>query len=75
MNQVQLAKNFDCTPQHFNAVVKGRNDAGKRLAEKLSTVVGGALDIWMLTKHRASRKPMIDSYIRAFEKAHVGGKR
>jgi len=75
MNQVQLAKNFDCSHQHFNYVVKGRGDAGKKLAEKLSAVIGGTLDIWMLSKHRSSRKPMIDSYIKAFEKARNGGKR
>lgn len=75
MNQSQLSVNLGCSPQHFNAVVKGRNNAGVKLAEKLSSVVGGTLDIWMLGKHRKSRKPIIDSYIIAFGKAHNGGKK
>lgn len=72
MNQSQLANSLDCTPQHFNAVIKGRTDAGKKLASKLVTVVGGSIEIWMFRKYKPNRKPLVDSYLAAFKKAHLG---
>lgn len=72
MNQAQLARNLGCTPQHFNAVVRGRTDAGKGLAKKTKDMVGGELEFWMFSKYKATRKPLVDSYLKAFEKAHRG---
>lgn len=70
MKQKELAKTLGVTHQHFNAVVKGRSDAGKDLAQKACSMIGGTIDVWMLEKKRKSRKPIVDSYIEAFKKAH-----
>lgn len=72
MNQKQLAKHFDVSPEHFNAVVKGRKDAGKGLASKLVSIVGGALDTWMIEGCRNQRKEIVDRYISAFKSAVQG---
>ena len=69
MNQKMLAISFKVTQQHLNAVVKGRVDAGKKLASKMSSIVGGAMDIWMLDSHREERKAIVDNYLSAIKKA------
>jgi len=72
MKQTDLAKNMSVTPQWWCAVVNGRADAGKKLAAKMSAMVGGAIDIWMLERHRATRKGIVESYISAVNNAHQG---
>lgn len=69
MNQNRIAESVSCSKNHLNAVIKGRIDAGKNLASKLTSVVGGSIELWMFPKFRRSRKAVVDSYISAFEKA------
>ncbi len=75
MNQTMLAISCEATQQHFNAVVKGRVDAGKKLASRISANIGGAMDVWMLEAHREERKRIIDNYLAAFRKVRDGGQR
>ena len=72
MKHVDLAKNLDVTPQWWCAIVRGRADAGKELAQKASAMIGGTIDIWMLKKKRTARKGLVESYLAAFRKAHRG---
>ena len=56
MKHVDLAKNLDVTPQWWCAIVRGRADAGKELAQKASAMIGGTIDIWMLKKWPLNRR-------------------
>ena len=73
MNQAKLAKVLGCTPEHFNAVVMGRIDAGKKLAKNACSMVGGNLDLWLFEANRPNRKKVVDRYLKAFKKANKGG--
>lgn len=69
MNQAKLAKCLGCTPEHFNAVVMGREDAGKKLAKAASSMIGGTIDLWLFKENRPKRKEAVDRYLMAFKKA------
>jgi plasmid maintenance system antidote protein VapI len=64
MKQAELANLICVTPQWFNAVVKGRSDAGKKFAQKIDKIIGGGLDVWMLESKRKSRKGLVDGFIK-----------
>jgi len=69
MNQRKLAQMSGRTKEHFNAVIRGRVDAGKDLAVWLSKNIGGQVDIWLCKSGRKDRKAIVDSYLDAFRRA------
>jgi len=73
MKQVDLARTLAVSPQWFNAVVKGRADAGKVFANKASSLIGGTMDIWMMKNKRTARRELVDGYMDALRQARNGG--
>lgn len=63
MKQTDLAKSFGVSKEWFNAVVCGRDDAGKKLAAKISGTVGGKIETWVFPQYRKSRKKILDKFL------------
>ena len=69
MKQADLARALSVTPIWFNAVLRGRADAGKTFAKKASDLIGGGMEVWMLESRRKSREPLVEKYISAANQA------
>jgi plasmid maintenance system antidote protein VapI len=65
MKQIDIATALGVTKDHFNAVVCGRADAGKKLAVRASIMIGGSVETWMMENHRASRRRIFDRFSRS----------
>ena len=64
MKQIDAANALGVTKDHFNAVICGRADAGKKLAVKAAGLIGGTVEVWMLEKYRKSRRKVADKFFK-----------
>lgn len=71
MKQADLARALNVSPIWFCAVTNGRADAGKEFAYKAAAMVGGDMELWMMSGRRKARKNVVAKFLAAAKAARL----